>query len=183
MSQLCNYGCATLPEHQQVACNDYAVGGISAAALVECDQTVITDFSNATQWQAAIAAGLVKVIKGIKAQIPAASPVLVDNTVGCGAAQIIIGMDNTATWTDANVLGANDDLYAKVNLRQSYLVLFMCEQDEIRVSNATVDFQALPVQVPDNSRATQMYSVTASFFSKVGEIPFQLYNAPAGIFS
>jgi len=183
MSQNCNYGCATLPDHQQVTCNDYAVGGISAAALVECNQTTITDYTNPTQWTAAIADGSAKMIFDIKGEIPAASPVLIDNTTGCGAAQILIGMDNTAIWTDANVIGANDDLYAKLNLRKYYLVLFMCEEEQIRLSESPVDFQAVPVVVPNNSRAVQMYNVTASFFTKVGEIPFALYAAPSGIFN
>lgn len=183
MSQICNYGCATLPSHQQIACNDYSVGGISGAALIECDQTTITDYSNATQWTTAIANGTAKVLLGIKGEIPAAAPVLQDNPTGCGAQQIVIGFDNTATWTDANISANNDDLYSKLNFRSYYLVLFMCEQDEIRVSVAPVDFQALPVAVPNSGRAMQTHAITASFFSKVGEIPFQLYNAPAGIFS
>jgi|SRR6478752_101485 len=183
MSQNCNYGCASLPAHQQVTCNDYAVGGISAAALIECDQTTITDYTNATQWNAALASGVAKLILDIKGEIPAASPVLVDNPVGCGAQQIVTGMDNTAIWTDANVIGGNDDLYAKLNLRKMYLVLFMCEEGQIRVSESPVDFQAVPVVVPNNSRAMQMYNVTASFFTKTGEIPFQLYSAPSGIFN
>lgn len=183
MSLNCNYGCASLPAHQQVTCNDYAVGGISSAALVECGQTTITDFANATQWTAAIANGAAIPLFDIKGEVPAASPVLVDNPLGCGAPQILIGMDNTATWTDSNVLAGNDDMYAKLNLRKYHLVVFMCEEDQIRVSQNPVDFQAVPVTIPNNSRALQMYNVTASFFTKVGVIPFQLYSAPSGIFS
>jgi len=183
MSQNCNYGCASLPAHQQVSCNDYAVGGISSVALIECDQTTITDYANPTQWAAAILAGTAILIKDIKGEIPAASPVMVDNPIGCGAAQIVDGMDNTAVWSDANVNGGNDDLYAKLNFRKFKLVVFMCEEDQIRVSESAADFQAVPVMIPNNSRALQMYNVTASFFTKVGEIPFQLYSAPSGIFS
>jgi len=183
MSQNCNYGCATLPTHQQVTCNDYAVGGISALAFIECDQTTLTDYTNGTQWTSAIANGSVKLVSDIKGEVPAASPVLIDNVTGCGAAQILIGMDNTATWQDSNVNGSNDDLYAKLNMRKYYLAIFMCEEDQIRVSESPVDFQAVPVIVPNNSRAVQMYNVTASFFTKVGEIPFVLYDAPSGVFN
>jgi len=182
MSNNCNYGCASLPTHQQVVCNDYAVGGISAVATLECDHT-ITDFTNATQWNTNIASGKVKLFLGVKGEIPAPSPVQVDNPIGCGAAQILSGMDNTATWRDSNVNASNDDLYAKLNQRRLFVAVFMCEQDEIRVSESPVDFTAVPTIVPANNREMQMYNVTAAFFTKVGEIPFQLYDAPSGIFS
>lgn len=183
MSQLCNYGCAALPDHQQVDCNDYSPGGIPSAALIECDQTTITDFTNATQWNAAIANGSAKLLLNIKGEIPAASPIMVDNPVGCGADQIINGMTNTATWTDANVSGNNDSLYASLNMRRYYLVFFMCKAEAIRVSAEPVDFQAIPVAVPNNDTAMQMFSVTATFKTNVGEIPFVLYDAPSGIFN
>lgn len=183
MSQLCNYGCSALPDHQQVVCNQYSPGGISSVALVECDQTTITDFSNGTQWTAAIANGSAKIIRDIKGEIPAASPIMVDNPVACGSDQILSGMTNTATWTDANINGNNDSLYASLNLRKYYLVVFMCKAEEIRVSSEPVDFQALPVTVPNNDTTWQMYTGTATFKTNVGDIPFVLYDAPSGIFN
>lgn len=182
MSNNCNYGCADLPDHQQVLCNDYSVGGISATATLECDHT-ITDFTDATQWTTNINNGKAKLYLGVKGEVPAPSPVMTDNPIGCGAAQILSGMDNTVTWTDSNVNANNDDLYAKINQRRLFVVVFMCEQDEIRVSESPVDFAAVPTIVPANNRERQMYSVTGSFFTKVGEIPMQLYDAPSGIFS
>lgn len=178
----CNYNCATLPAHQQVDCNQYANGGISAAAWVDCDHT-IADFSNATQWTEAIAANMAYVLKSIKAEVPDPSAVMVDNPIGCGAQQIMIGQDLTINWTDSNVLAANDDFYAKVNTRRGYLVLFMCEEDQIRVTTELVTMTARAVMIPGDNRALQMYNVSATFFSKVGEIPMSLYDAPSGIFT
>lgn len=179
----CNYGCATLPDHQQVACNDYSNGGISAIGVLECDYaTNITDFSNASQWTAAIAAGRAKILKSIKGEIPDAAPANIDNPVGCGAQQIMIGQDTTLNWTDANVLAGNDDFYAKLNLRRVYLVAFFCEEGQIRVSSDPATVSARGVMVPGDNRQIQMYNISASFFSKTGEIPFALYTAPAGIF-
>jgi hypothetical protein len=182
MSNTCNYGCSNLPTHQQIDCNDYAVGGISAVGLLECDHT-ITDFTNATQWDTNIASGKAKIILAVKGEIPAAAPVQVDNPVGCGSEQILNGFTNTVMWRDANVLASNDDLYASLNKRKLYVVVFMCEQDEIRVSQEPNDFVAVPTTVPMNNREMQMYNVTGTFFTKLGEIPFALYDAPAGIFS
>lgn len=178
----CNYNCATLPAHQQVECNQYANGGISAAAFIDCDHT-ISDFSNPTQWQTNITNGNVVILKDIKGEIPAPSAVMVDNPVGCGATQIMIGQDNTATWTDSNVLAGNDDFYAKVNTRKGYLALFLCEEDQIRVSAEIVTMTAGAVTIPNSNQQLQMYNVSAAFFSKVGRIPFELYDAPAGIFT
>jgi len=177
----CNYNCATLPTHQQVECNQYANGGISMLAWLDCDHT-ITDLSNATQWNTNISAHNAFILKDIKGEVPDPSPVMVDNPVGCGAQQIMIGQDNTINWTDSNVMGANDDFYAKVNTRQGYLVVFMCEEDEIRVSSELVTMAVRSVMIPNDNRALQMYNGTATFFSKIGTIPMVLYSAPSGIF-
>jgi hypothetical protein len=178
----CNYNCATLPDHQQVECNQYANGGISAVGWLDCDHT-ITDFSNASQWAAAIANGTAKILKDVKGEVPDPSPNMVDNPIGCGAQQIMTGQDSTINWTDANVLAANDDFYAKVNTRKGYLALFMCEEDQIRVSTELVTMTARAVTIPTDNRALQMYNVSATFYSKAGEIPLALYDAPAGIFT
>lgn len=177
----CNYNCATLPVHQQVECGAFPTGGISAAAFLDCDHT-ISDFSNATQWTTNINDGNAVLFRDVKGELPAASPVMVDNPIGCGAQQIMNGNDNTINWTDSNVNASNDELYAKVNTRKGYLVLFMCEEDQIRVSTSLVTMTAGPAMVPNSNQALQMYNVAATFYSKKGVIPMELYDAPAGIF-
>lgn len=177
----CNYNCATLPDHLQVDCSDFSPGGISAYALLECDHT-IADFSSAVQWAANIASGKAKIALGVKGEIPAAAAVQVDNPRGCGAAQIPIGFDNPANIKDYNVNSTNDDLYAKVNKQQKILVLFECENNQIRVSNLPVIFTAMPVQIPEGNRVLQYYQINTTFFSKLGDIPYAVYDAPDGIF-
>lgn len=178
----CNYGCAQLADHQQVECGDHRLGGFSAVALLDCDHG-ITDFTNATQWQDEIDAGRAHLILSIKGEIPAASPSQQDNPVGCGAAQIVSGFDNTALWNDFNTNANNDDLYAKLNGGKYYVVMFNCEEDEILVSKELATFTAVPRMVPMDNRSMQMYSVTAAFYTKVKEIPFAQYAAPSGIFT
>lgn len=177
----CNYGCATLPAHQQADCGAYPLGGMSVAFLLECDHT-ITDFSNQAQWQANINSGKAKIIKGIKGEIPAASPNMQDSPVGCGAEQTIQGFDNTIHWTDKNVSALNDDFYAKLNGRRMFVGAYNCEEEEITISNALADFTAVPRAIPMSNKEQQLYDITGMFYSKVKEIPFQTYNAPAGIF-
>lgn len=178
----CNYNCATLPDHLQVDCSDYSLGGISAFATLECDHT-ISDFTDAAQWATNIASGKAKIYKGVKGEIPAPSPAQVDNPIACGSVQIVLGFDNPFNVKDFNVDASNDDLYAKINKQRLILVAFFCEQDSIRVSSSAANFTAMPVMSPESNRALQMYQVNSTFFSKVGEIPFALYSAPSGIFS
>jgi hypothetical protein len=178
----CNYGCATLPPHQQVACGDFLLGGMSAAFFLECDHT-IEDFTNATQWQTNIDSGKAFIIKNIKGEIPAASPNMQDNPVGCGPEQIVQGFDNSIHWLDKNVMTENDDVYAAVNGRRLFVGGYNCEEDEIYVSNALANFTAIPRNVPMSNREQQQYDVTGMFYSKVKEIPFQAYTAPSGIFT
>lgn len=151
-------------------------------AFLECNHTIV-DFTSASQWNAAISNGTARLLLDVKGEIPDPSPVMVDNPIGCGATQTMIGQDNTVNWTDSNVLAENDDFYSKVNTRRGFLVAFMCEEDQIRVSSDPVTMSARSAMVPNTNQQLQMYNVTATFFSKVGTIPMQLYDAPAGIFS
>lgn len=178
----CNYGCATLPAHQQVVCSDYSLGGISAVFALECDHT-ITDFSSQIQWQANINAGKVHIFNNVKGEIPASSPNMQDNPVGCGPEQILMGRDNQLHWIDKNVTGSNDDMYARLDNRRLIPGAFMCEEDEVIIGNASADFTIIPRTVPMNNREVQQYDVVAAFYSKRGEIPFRTYNAPSGIFA
>jgi len=181
MSESCDYGCATLPDHEQVLCNDYKVGGISSAGLIECDAN-IADYTDPDDWNTAISNGTVKLINGISGEIPEASPVMVDNPIGSGAAQILIGVDNTITFMDMNVSASNDDFYAKVNLRKMFLVVYNPANNEIRVSAEPVVISALPVTIPKGNRNLQGYKLTATFFTDAGVIPMELFTAPTGIF-
>ena len=118
------YGCGTLPNHQLLACGVYDRGGISAIGILEADHTIV-DYSNASQYTAAIAAGDLKVIKNIRGTVPDASPVEGDNPVGCGPDTILNGFNFTATWQDANTNSANVSFYSQLNTRTTELVLFV----------------------------------------------------------
>lgn len=163
-------------------CLEFPLGGVSAFATLDCDHT-ISDFADATQWQSNIDAGLAKIYKNVKGEIPAASPIQVDRPIGCGAAQLIIGFDNTMNVKDSNVNENNDDLYAKLNRQELIMVAFMCEQNQIRVGAQAATFTAVPAMVPEGNRVLQMYQIGGIFFTKPTEVPFALYDAPEGIFT
>lgn len=173
--------CAELPDHVQQTCNQYRKGGMSAIAVLNED-AAIADYTSATDWQDAIDAGDVKIIKKIKATWPAASPVEGENPVPCGADTILDGMDESLTWKDFNVNGANDIFYAELNLKQNArIAIFFCQENEIRVVESAVTFAAL-FTAPETSREKQMYSATAKWFNTAGEYN-SLFAAPAGIFT
>lgn len=177
----CNYGCATLPDHQQSSCAK-ALGGIGSIAIMDCDHT-ITNPANAAQWTENIASGKVKVINGVRGEIPTPEAVMIDNTRACGSTQEKLGDNITLSWTDSNVLGENDDFYAKLNSRRAIIAFYMCTEDEIRISTGIASFNALPVTVPNSNQQVQSYTASAMFFVPVPTIATELYDAPVGIFS
>jgi len=174
--------CADVPDHIELGCNEFKKGGISAIAIMECAHT-ITDFTSASEWNAAIAAGTVKIIKQIKATVPDASPVNGENPVPCGSETILDLLEQSITWKDFNVHALNDDFYQQLNLAKRSIAWYYCESEEIRVVNdCNVTFAALPATSPESNREKQFYNVTGSWTSAPDEFPV-LYTAPAGVFT
>lgn len=177
---VCSYNCVDLPGHEQVECGDFPKGGIASLGILECDHT-ITDFSNATQVQAAIDAGDLKLIEPVRAILPESTEVEGVNPNACGSETILDGFDFTLTWQDFNVTSNNDSVYEALNLRQNYLIWFECETDMIRV----VDFSPVSfvskLTTPESNKEKQFYAVTAKWSSAPNEFP-QLFDAPPGIF-
>jgi hypothetical protein len=176
----CNYNCTELPEHEKIQCGAYRKGGISAIGVLECDHS-ITDFTNATQTNQAINNGKLTIIKGIKAEFPNPTPIEGENPVACGATTIFDGLEYVVNIKDFNVTGSNDSFYESLNKRTSYLVLYYCQEEEIRVVEKQVSWTALPAMSPESNREKQMYTVTAKWTSNVDEFP-TLYNAPANMY-
>lgn len=178
----CTYNCTDLPNHEQIQCGLYRKGGFSAVGILECDHA-ITDFTNQQQYLDAIASDQLHILKGIKAQIPAATPVEGDNPIGCGSDTILDGFDRTVTWNDSNVSQDNNDFYDKLKVRTTFLILFNCNDDpndtgEISVVEVPTSYVAFRVG-PESSRERQFYDSTAKF-SQLDEPT--IFTAPADIF-
>lgn len=183
----------TLGTHEANECF-YPKGGISKVAVLKTGHG-ITDFADDTQWDAAILAGTAKIITNIKAELPAASPVEGENPVACGSETIVDGYDYVLNLKDFNVStidkslvtpapnNANDTFYNNLNRSQfAGVVLYFCEQDEIRAIEDRVSFNASLV-IPMSNKEKQYYNVVVKWFQKVENDMPVLYNAPAGIFS
>ena len=190
---ICTY--EELGTHEANGCV-YPKGGISAYAVLKADAlTTITDFTDETMWVTAILAGDAVVVTDIKAELPAASPAEGENPVACGSETILDGLEWTFSVKDFNVStidkslvppapnNTNDEFYNILNRSQfSALVLYYCEQDEIRVIIDRVSFAAFLIS-PLSNKEKQYYQVTAKWYQSVNASMPVLYDAPLGIFS
>jgi hypothetical protein len=170
---------ADLPDHIEQDCNDFPKGGSPSLAILKPNHG-ITDFTSATQWQAAIDAGTVRVVNRVKAFMPEPSEVKSSNPVACGADEILDGFDWTFEWNDANVNVANDDFYSKLNINTAAFAFYNCDTNKIRLVNENVTYSARPM-FPASNKEYQQYHVIASWSTGADEFPVQ-YTAPTGIF-
>lgn len=180
MANICDYNCTDLPTHEQIACGAWKKGGINAVAYIDCSHT-ITDWESASEWQANIDAGLIKVVSPVKASIPEGAAVEGENPNGCGFATIVDTYDRTAEIKDFNVTAGNIDFYNALNKRTMLLALFHgCDgASEITVVEVPVVFNARDI-TPENNREKRMFMITARWTEF--DMP-QLYAAPVGIFA
>jgi hypothetical protein len=178
------YGCTALPNHELVLCGAYNRGGISAIGILEEDAfgtgatfATAADWSNGAKYTTAINAGDLKIIKNVRGTVPDASPVDVDNPVGCGPTSLLAGFDFTATWMDANTTDGSIDFYNALNKRVTGLILYLCGSNEVMVITQPVNYVCLPVNVPASNKELQMFNCTARASLGPDQLP-QKYFAP-----
>lgn len=169
-----------IPDHVQVECGNYVKGGIPALAWLDENHS-ITDFSNPSQWTAAIADGKAKIAKGVRGEMPVASAVQSDNPIGGGVPQITDGIDWTLNLTDANVGSGTDAFYEALNTRNGYMVFYANNEGQIHVVEQDCNFFMAPT-VPATKADNQQYEGSITWQSKPNEFPVR-YDAPAGIFT
>ncbi len=177
---MADYCFAALGEHEQNQCGELLFGGSDAVAVLELDHA-INDWTDESEWAAAIAADKARIVKGVKGNFPDPSPVTSPNPQGCGPANKTTGYDYTFAWLDSNVNGVNDVFYSDLNKRTLYLVWFECSEGEIRVVERKVLFQAFPASLPEANTDYQAYNVTATWSAPVDWYAPR-YAAPTGIF-
>lgn len=169
-----------LPEYEANICY-YPKGGISKVGILKTGHN-ITDFSNATQVQAAITAGTLVITGGLKADIPEPSPIEGENPIACGSDTIVDGFDNTANIIDFNVNAANDAFYNSLNKSQfAGIIFYLCQQDSVRVVEEPISFVSRYVSDPSN-KVKDRYLITAKWSTAVDDSIPVLYDAPVGIF-
>jgi hypothetical protein len=179
MSQSCSF--EDLDDHEQNDCF-YPKGGISAIGILKADHG-ITDFSNAVQVQAAVDAGTLKILKKIKAEYPEPSAIEGENPLACGSETIFDGSDHNVEITDFNVNPTNDSRIVQYNTSQfSGIILYMCEEDQIRVKETGITFFARGPIIPKSNKEKQHYLISAKWSQSANEESTVLYEAPDAIF-
>ncbi len=179
MSVVCTF--EDLDPHEKILCG-YKKGGISGYGVLKQDHG-ITDFSDETQVQAAIDAGTLVIISGVKGMVPDATPIEGENVVACGAETILDGFDLTTTWKDFNISNSNNEFYRQLNSSAfSGLILYYCQQEEVEVIEHSVTFVALPAGSPESNKEKRFYNVTAKWSQSVNDSFATIYDAPEGIF-
>lgn len=177
--EICSF--EDLDDHEANNCS-YPKGGISAVAILKADHG-ITNFDDLTQTQAAITAGTYKIISKIKAELPEPGVVEGENPVACGAETVVDGFDYSLEIMDFNVNALNDEFYRKSNLSQfSGVVLYMCEEEQIRVVSRGVNIVARGPIIPRSNKEKQHYLISIKWSQGVHEDFPVLYDAPEGIF-
>lgn len=174
-----SYSCFdNLPDYSENVCEINKLTGISAVAVIDNDYT-FTDPTDAAEWQAAIAAGDVKIIKEIKATYPEAEAVTITNPRR-GTPDILTKFNHTLSVMDANVSSDNDDFYERMNLIGKFTIgIYYYEEDEIRMVEQPCRCVATPAKADEND--VQQYVVTFNWQSAPNEFPV-LYTAPVGVF-
>lgn len=171
-----------LPPYGDNLCQTDKSAAISAFGIVKRGQTDITDFSNPTEWNTAIANGNAVVAKYMSIDLPDGSPVNITSKRQCiSASEVQVGVDYTATVIDPNVSVENETFYTSINGKNHTLVLFYCGEDEIRVLH-DVSVSARMPQAVGGRTDTQHYNVTFSWQYENDDFG-ELLDAPAGIFT
>jgi hypothetical protein len=154
-----------LPEHEKVNCGEEPKGGISAFAVIDNDHT-ITDFTSASQWNSNISSGKVKIISGIKGELPDPSPVEGDSMSACGPETELDSFDRTFTWMSKHVNASNIDLVDALNKKEAFLAMYVCGSEVLRVvDNVEATFVAF-TNTPNHSKQKVSIKGTAKWTSR-----------------
>lgn len=169
-----------LGDYERNECS-YPKGGISFEFVLKEDHGIV-DFSDVAEWEAAIAAGTVKILGPNKGELPEPSAVEGENPIACGSETITDAYDYTFEILDFNVNDTNDVLIKQLNASQfTGFGWYECETDRVRVVNHRTSFNAR-LTIPVSNKEKQKYMITAKWTQDVNDDIPLAYDAPAGIF-
>lgn len=180
MSANCpDYNCDDLQEHERVNCEAYLQGGNDAMVILACGHG-ISDPSNATQINNAIAAGTAVVLNGLTVSIPAASPVKVPNPIA-GLSDIVVTYNRTITIKDFNMTDGNIDMWNGLLSKRSIAGAIVRNNQTSKVSwiNSSITFEGSPIN-PESVAEFQRFEITGNW---INEDAPNMYTEPTGVFA
>lgn len=125
-----------IPDHELIPCGGALRGGNSAFAFISTNHG-FTDPSDPAEWEAQIAAGNVKIVKDVRGDVPAPSPVETDTFSACGPETSLDGYDRTMNFVSRHVTPSNIDFVNAINGQQGYFAYWNCDNKMLTIDLTT----------------------------------------------
>lgn len=137
-------------------------GRIIAVALLRVDHG-ITDLTSLAQWNAAILAGSVEIIRNVSGEMPKSAPITGD---GFGRQQTRnISRDHTSSYQHPDVIG-NENFYNNLNYNNSYSYYPYTASGHIwSTGDAIASFDAAPI-IEKGLNSSIIFDVAVSWSDK-----------------
>lgn len=178
-----NYGCDPLDAYFLNECNEILLGGYDQAILLECNHQ-ITDPSNASQVNAALANNTATLVSNASFSIEAPSPVTVDTLVACQPPKTV-NYTRTGLYKNQNVNPGNIDFHSTIFKGKVFggIIIRMCSETDSGVGyvywiDSSVTFTGGLIG-PALNTDLQRFEGTFSWMSKTDPA---MYVEPAGVF-
>jgi len=111
------YSCVTLSDHEKLPCPG-SEGRLDSFAILfpgyESEFETDADFEDEMKWQSAVAAGLAKVVNGVKGSAGEPSHNETENPLACGTENILSSVDHEFAFTDKNISQENNQFYSEL---------------------------------------------------------------------
>lgn len=184
MANCTNYGCDdALGDYVENACQEILLGGVDAVIFLECNHA-ITDPSNASQINAAIANGTATLVTGIKVSLDAPSPIEIETNRACSPTRVV-NYNRSGTYKNDNVSAANVTFHQGIFSGRQFggLILHECGTSSATTPQITWIDRAISFTggriIPGNYNEQQRFE---GAFKYLGLLDDDIYPVPAGIF-
>ena len=181
-----NYNCLDLPDHQQVNCPGSTGGIDSYAVLLPGWEEEINDLESEVDWNSAIDAGVVKVVKAghVKGELGEASPVEAENHQPCGAENIVIGHDYEANIRDFGVNQENSEFYNALKRSKADGIAIGTCDGELYIVKQRPQFHAAGTpNIPESNREWKHYVIPVHWYEPIDGEGVTIVDKPEGIFN
>lgn len=182
MSELCDYNCEALEDHEVVVgCAGARPAGVSDILFALCGHSIV-DPSDGTQWTTALNANFAKELFSVAAGFDSGEPTLSPKTTACGLPSTLF-VTYTGTITDYNFTSDNVAFYNTLinGYKIPAMLMRLCPKsgwdDQSLWLDGEISFTGSPV-VPNTDEETARFEITWSFKGDV-----TLVDTPSGLFS
>lgn len=150
---------------------------ITAIALIRTDNTTLSTYTAASEWNNGVSDGTIIIIKNVRGDKPKSSAIKIP---GFGLQkEFSVGRDFTLNYSHPDVVG-NEDFYNALNYNNSYMIAYHTAGGKIWIAgDPVVNIDSDHVVVEDLNNII-IWNVTATWSGQ--DVPVA-YTAPAGVFT